>query len=329
MIAIRGRTTVTIRLAAQAFSAGAFLLATDTAISQDFPSKPIRAFTSVAGGGADFVLRQIAQGISGVLGQQVIVENRPGETLAAEAVSKALPDGYTLLYYGSALWVLPLMRKDVPYDTVRDFAPITLTTIQPNILVVHPTLPVKSVKDLIALAKAKPGELNYSSGGSGSSGHLAAEIFKAMAKVNILHIAYKGQGAANMNLVSGEVQLTFATPGSLGGYIKSGRLKALAVTTLEPSALVPGLPTLAASGVPGYEAGQISGMLAPAKTPPAIVNRLNQEVVRYLNRTDVKERLFTSGVEAVGSTPDAFAAKIQSEIIRMGRVIRDANIRAE
>jgi len=320
---------LTVRLLTRIPVMSIALLGCDVTAAQEFPSKPIRVMTSPPGGGSDYVARQVAQGISGPLGQQVIIENRPGGSFAGEAVSRAAPDGYTLIYYGSALWLLPLMRKDVPYDTVRDFAPITLTTIQPNVLVVHPTLPVKNVKDLIALAKARPRELNYAAGGSGSSGHLAAEMFKNMAKLDIVRIPYKGQGPATIDLVAGQIQLTFGTAGSVAAHMKSGRLRALAVTTAEPSALVPGLPTIAASGVPGYEAAQVSGLLAPARTPAALINRLNLEIVRFLTRPEVKERMFGTGVEVVASTPEAFGAKIKSEISRMGKIIREANIRDE
>ena len=317
------------RLIWRLLSVSLMAFAASLGVAQDYPTRPIRVLTSPPGGGSDFVSRLIAQGISGPLGQPVIVENRPGGTIAGETVAKAVPDGYTLIYYGSALWLLPLMRKEVPYDTVKDFAPISLTSMQPNILVIHPTLPVKSVKELIALAKARPGELNYGAGGTGSSGHLAAELFKSMAKVNIMRIPYKGQGPATNDLVAGHVQLTFATSGSVAGHIKSGRLRALAVTTAQPSALVPGIPTIAASGVPGYEAAQISGMFAPARTPVAIITQLNREIVRLLNRPEVKEKLFTTGVEVVASSPEAFAARVKSEIVRMGKVIREAKIRDE
>jgi tripartite-type tricarboxylate transporter receptor subunit TctC len=299
-----------------------------TVSGQDYPTKPIRVLTSPPGGGSDFVSRLIAQGLSSALGQQVIVENRPGG-VGPEAVAKSAPDGYNLLYYGGSLWLLPLMRKDVPYDALRDFAPISLTSIQPAILVVHPALPVKNVKDFIALAKAHPGQLNYSSGGAGSSGHLSAELFKAMAKVNLTRIPYKGQGPATLDLIAGHIQLTFGTTGSVLVHVKSGKLRALGVTTAEPSALAPGLPTIAASGLPGYESVQISGLNAPAKTPAAIINRLNQESVRFLNRPDIKEKLSGAGVEVVASTPEEFTNKIKSEIARMGKVIKEANIREE
>jgi tripartite-type tricarboxylate transporter receptor subunit TctC len=316
------------RLAVWPVAVGMVMLGAGTVSGQDYPTKPIRVLTSPPGGGSDFVSRLIGQGISVPLGQQVIVENRPGG-IGPEAVAKSVPDGYTLLYYGASLWLLPLMRKDAPYDTLRDFAPITLTNIQPNILVVHPALPVKNVKELIVLAKANPGQLNYSSGGPGSSGHLAAELFKAMAKVNFTRIPYKGQGPATLDLIAGHIQLTFGTTGTVVPHIKSGRLRALGVTTAEPSALVPWLSTIAASGLPGYESVQISGLHAQGKTPAAIVNRLNQETVRFLNRPDTREKLTSAGVEVVASTAEEFTNKIKAEIARMGKVIKDANIRDE
>lgn len=307
----------------------AMVVASSIAAGQEYPNRLIRVLTSPPGGGSDFVSRLIAQGITGPLGVPVVIDNRPGGTIAGETVSKAAPDGYTLLYYGSALWLLPLMRTNVPYDVLRDLAPITQTVIEPNILVVHPSLPVKTVKDLIAVAKAHPGQLNYSSGGSGSSGHIAAEMFKSMAKVNIVRIPYKGQGPATNDLLAGQVQLTFGSTGAVGTHVKSGRLRAIAVTTSKPSPLVPGVPSIAAAGVPGYESAQVGGLFAPAKTPAAIITRLNQEVVRFLTRPENKAKLLDSGVEAVGSSPEEFYAKLKSEIGRLAIVIKEANIRDE
>ena len=305
------------------------VVASGMAAGQEYPNRLIRVLTSPPGGGSDFVSRLIAQGITGPLGVPVVIDNRPGGTIAGETVAKATPDGYTLLYYGSALWLLPLMRTNVPYDVLRDLAPITQTVIEPNILVVHPSLPVKTVKDLIAVAKAHPGQLNYSSGGSGSSGHIAAEMFKSMAKVNIVRIPYKGQGPATNDLLAGQVQLTFGSTGAVGTHVKSGRLRAIAVTTSKPSPLVPGVPSIAAAGVPGYESAQVGGLFAPAKTPAAIITRLNQEVVRFLTRSENKAKLLDSGVEAVGSSPEEFYAKLKSEIGRLAIVIKEANIRDE
>ena len=221
------------------------------------------------------------------------------------------------------------MRDNVAWDGIRDFAPIIFATTEPNILVVHPLLPVKSVKELIALAKARPGALNYASIATGGPSHLAAELFKSMAGVNIVRIPYKGASPAAMDLVSGQVQLSFAAAASVAAPVKSGRLRALAITILQPSALFPGVPTVAASGLPGYEAGTVTGMFAPAKTPAAIINRLNREMAQALNRPEVKEKFSGAGQEIVGGSPDQFAAAIKADATRMGKVIKDAGIRDE
>ncbi len=296
--------------------------------ADDYPVKPVRIITSAPGGGSDFAARLIAANLPQGLGQQVIVENRGGGIIAPEVSVKAPPDGYSLLYYGSTLWLLPLMRDKVPWDALRDFIPVILTVTTPTILTVHPSLPVKTVKDLIALAKARPGEMNYSSGASGSANHLSAELFKSMAKVNIVRIVYNGQGPGVLALMSGEVQTSFAVAASVQPHVKSGRLKALAVSSATPSALFPGLPTIAAT-LPGYEAVSPSGIFAPAKTPDAVVNRLNQEVSKVLARSDVKDKFFSSGVEVVGGSPQEFAARIRTEITQMGKVIKDVGIRDE
>jgi tripartite-type tricarboxylate transporter receptor subunit TctC len=244
--------------------------------SQDYPTKPVRIITTAAGGGGDFTTRQVAQGISGPLGQPVIVDNRSTGLLAAEAVSKAPPDGYTLLVTGSAVWLSSLLRP-VPYDVIRDFSPIMVIEVTPSVLAVHPSVPVHSVKDLISLAKARPGALSYGSDAIGGRGHLGVELFKAMAGVNILHVPYKGSAAANNAVLSGETQMVLNDPGVLLPHVKVGKLRALAVTTAAPSALAPGLPTVTASGLPGFELEGITGFFAPAKTPATIINRLNQE----------------------------------------------------
>ena len=274
--------------------------------------------------------RLIAQGLTVSLGQQVVVENRGGASgaIAAQAVAKAPADGYTLLFYSNGIWTLPLLR-DVPYDPVKDFAPLTLVAISPNMIVVHPSLPVRSVKQLIALAKARPGELNYSMGGTGTTPHLAAELFKSMAGVDIVRINYKGAGPALNELIGGQVQLTFATTASGMPHVKSGRLKALAVTSAEPSALVPGLPTVAASGLPGYESGANYVMFAPAHTPLTIINRLNQETLRVLQQAEVKQMFLNYGVEAEGSSPEDLAMTVKSEIARLGKIIKDTGLRGE
>jgi len=299
------------------------------ATGQNYPAKPIRILTGSAGGAGDTGVRVIAQGIGPSLGQQVVVENRGGSQLiTGEILAKAAPDGYTLLVSSNALWILPLMVSSVPYDVIKDFAPVTIPISAPNVLVVHPSVPVKSVKELIALAKARPGDLNYAAGGIGAPTHLAGELFNSMSKVKIVRINYKGSAPALNDLVAGHVQLMFA-PGSVAPQIKAGRLRALGVTNASPSVLFPGIPTIASSGVPGYEATSVWGLVAPAKTPAAVINRLNQEVLLVLSKPDVKERLLNAGIEVVGNSPEAFASFIKGEIDRMGKVIKDAGIRDE
>ena len=310
------------------FSVGSMFVGASAASGQDYPNKPIRIVTSEAGGGNDLQARLIAQGLAGALGEQVVVENRPSGVIPGEIVSKATPNGYTLLLYNNTLWTGPLLQT-TPYDAVRDFSPITAVAKAANVLVVNPALPVKSVAELVAFAKAKPGELNYGSSGTGASNHLAGELFKAMAGVNIVRINYKGAGPALTALLAGELQLMFPTAGAVSPHIKAGRIRVLAVTSAEPTALAPGVPTMAASGLPGYESISTYGVFAPAKTPRAIIDKLNEEIVRFLDRADVKERFFNAGMETVGGSPGQLAATVKSEMARMGKVIKDAGIRGE
>jgi tripartite-type tricarboxylate transporter receptor subunit TctC len=306
------------------------VLSSGNIFSQEYPSKPIRIIAASAGSSGDFAARLIAQGISGSLGQQIIVENRGGSVVVSgELVAKAAPDGYTLLFMPSSLWLLPFMQDNVPYDPVRDFAPITLSGRTPAILVVHPSLRVKSVKELIALAKSKPGALDYASASTGSATHVASELLKSMAGVDIIRIPYKGTGQALNGLLGGQTHMMFSTLAPALPHVKSGRLLALGVTSAEPSAQAPGVPTMAAAGLPGFEATSTQGLFAPGKTPGAIVNRLNQEIVRFLNRPDVKEKFFNVGTDVVASTPEQFAATIKSEMTRLGKAIKDAGMRAE
>jgi tripartite-type tricarboxylate transporter receptor subunit TctC len=293
--------------------------------ADEFPSKPLRLVTSEAGGGNDVQARILAQGLSTALGQQVIVDNRPSGVVPGDLVAKSAPNGYTLLFYNNALWIGPLFQP-TPYDPVRDFAPITLVSRGPNVLVVNPALPVKSVSDLVALAKAKPGGLNYGSSGTGASNHLAAELFKSMAGINLVRVNYKGAGPALTALIAGDLQVMFPTAGSVAPYLKSGRITVLAVTSAEPSPLAPGVPTIAAT-LPGYESIAIYGMFAPARTPRALVARLREETVKVLNRADIRDKLTSTGMEIGGGTPEALSATVKSEMARMGKVIRDAGIR--
>jgi tripartite-type tricarboxylate transporter receptor subunit TctC len=296
--------------------------------AQPYPSKPIRVVTAESGGASDLLARLIANGISGPLGQPVVIDNRMGGILLAEVIAKAPPDGYNLLIYSGTIWVGPLLREKMPYDPIQDFSPVTLVSRAPSIVVIHPSVGAKTIKDLIAIAKAKPGVLNYGSTSTGGASHLATELFKAMASVDILRIPYKSSTIETTDLLSGQTHLSFGTVNGMMPHVKLGKLKALAVTSAQPSPLAPGLPTVAATGVPGYEAVVLAAMMAPAKTPDAILNRLSQETVRFLKSAEARDRLFASGVDAVGSTPDELTATIKAEVARWGKVIKDAGIRA-
>ena len=297
-------------------------------LAQNYPSKLVRLVTNEVGGGNDFMARLIASGLTTNLWQQFIVDNRPSGPIPGSLVAKAAPDGYVLLVGGGTFWIAPLLQDNLPYNVVRDFMPIASLASSPNILVVHPSLPVKTVGQLIALAKARPGELNYGSPATGAAQHLAAELFKAMAGINIVRITYRGNGPALNALIAGQLQLAFAVA-SAKPLIESGRARALAITSARPSALFPSLPTMAQAGLPGYEATAMQGLFAPAQTPTAIIARLHREAVLVLNQADVKQRLFNLGMETVADSPDEFAAMIKSEVARMGKVIRDAGIQSD
>lgn len=305
----------------------ALLAAAGWAHAQSFPAKPIRVVTTVSGGGNDLVARLVQPKIAERLGQQLIVDNRG--SIGMELVAREKPDGYTLLIAGGNLWTLQFLRKQVGWDAERDFVPITLAGTLPNIVVVHPSLPVKSIRDLIALAKKRPGDLNYSSGTTGVSTHLAGELFNIMAHVNIVRVPYKGGGPSMNAVIAGEAQVSFPNAGTVSPHIHSGRVRALAVSTALPSTLFPGLPTVASAGVPGYEWIAMIGFFAPAKTPPAIVELLNRELTHALKGQDVEERLRMSGIEVSANTPSEFGALIKADIARTARLIRDAGITGE
>lgn len=298
---------------------------TASAWAQQYPAKPVRIVTSSPGGGSDFVARAIANGIAGPLGQPVIVDNRTSGVIPIEVVSKAPADGYTLLVSGGVLWISPLLRK-VPYDVATDFLPISLVTREIFVFAVHPSLPVKSIKELIALAKARPGELNYGAGDVGGTNYLTLELFKSMAGVNLVHVPYKAPAQVMTSLIAGEVQVAAYDASLTLPHAKTGRLRALAITSAEPSPLAPGLPALA-SALPGYEMVGRTGLLAPGKTPGAIITRLNQEVSRVLAAPEVKERFLNAGVDIVGGSPDVFAAAIKGDMSRISRVIKEAGLK--
>ncbi len=298
-------------------------------LAQTYPNKPIHIICPEPGGGADLAARLIAQGITGPLGQSVIVDNRPSGIILGQTVAKSQADGYTLLLTGNTHWLLPLLQNNVPFDPVNDFAPISVVASAPLLLVVHPSVSANTVRELIELAKAKPGELNYAAGATGSSNHLAGELFKSMAGVNIASIPYKGGGPALNDVVAGRVQLMFFVAPAVTPHVKTGRLKALAVTSAQSSALAPGLPTISGSGLPGYEMATTYAMFAPARTPAAALKLLNQEITRVLNTAEVKERLLSAGVESAGTSPEQLAATVKADMARMGKVIKEAGIKLE
>ena len=321
---IWGRYTLRSRTLDWMLLAGIIAHGTGLAFGQTYPDKPVRIVTAEVGGAQDVVSRIVSQGITGILGQQVVVDNR-GTLIAIESVSHARPDGYTLLVTGTTLWLWPLLQN-VSFDALHDFSPISLLVREPSILVVHPSLPVHDVADLIALAKVRPGELNCATATTGGAPHIAAELFKFMAGVNIASIPYKGGGKALIDLFAGQVQLMFPLAGGAAPYVASHKLKALAVTSAEPIAMFRGVPTIAASGLPGYESESSVAVFAPAGTPASIIKRLNQDIVQFMTRGNTRERFFNMGSEPVGSSPDQLAARMKSEIASLGEVFKHAKI---
>ena len=298
-----------------------------------YPDKPIRMLVGFApGGGTDTTARTIAQPLSEALGQQVVVDNRPGAAgnIAADIASKSPPDGYTLLMGTiAALAINPSLYKSLPFDPIKDFEPVTLAVSSTNVLAVHPSVAAKNVRELIALAKAQSGKLSYGSSGIGGAGHLAGVLFDNMAGTTTVHIPYKGGAPAMIALISGEVQMVFATAETAVPQIKTGKIRALGVTMAKRTALLPDLPTIAEAGVPGYEANNWYGILLPAKTPRAILDRLSRESVKVLNSPVIKEQLFRQGLDASPSTPQEFSAYIKSEMAKWAKVVQAANIRID
>lgn len=322
-----------IRRPASALLAAIIALSAGGAAAQaGYPVKPVRLVVpSSPGGGTDITARILAPKLSEALGQQVVVENRAGAgtMIGTELVAKAPPDGYTLLMGLSTLAINPAMYKKVPYDAVRDFAPISQVISAPNMLVVHPSVPVKTVKELIAFMRARPDQLNYASAGHGTNPHLSMELFLSMTKVKAVHIPYKGLAPGIVDLIAGHVTLASATMLTGLPHVKSGRLRCLGTTGDKRAAVLPEYPTIAEAGVPGYEASQWYGVLAPAQTPKEIVARLNTEIVRILQAPDMKQKLAADGTDPVGSAPDEFARYIKSELTKWGKVARDAGITPE
>ncbi len=303
------------------------------AAAQAYPTKAIRFISPYAPGGTtDIMARLIAAKLNESWGQPVIVENRAGANgnVGADVVAKSAPDGYTILMGAiGPLCINVLMYAKMPYDPLKDLAPVVQTATVPLILVVHPSLPTKNVKEFIALMKARAGQFNYASAGSGSPQHLTAELFKTMAKVDMNHIPYKGSGPALIDLVGGQVPFAFESTIPVLPYIKSGRLRALGITSAQRWPLVPDLPTVADGGVPGFEAITWYGVAAPAAVPADIVKRLNAEITRVLNLPDIKQRLADLGTPMVAGTPEQFGALIRSEVVKWGKVVKQANVKLD
>lgn len=297
-----------------------------------YPARPIRLVSPfAAGGGNDMISRAMAQALGRNLGQGVVVDNRPGANtiIGMDLVAKSPADGYTLIMTGSTIAINAALNPRLPYDSLRDFVAVSQIAATPLIVAVHPSLPAASIKELIALARKRPGELNFPSAGVGNVSHLAGELFNVMAGVRLVHVPYKGSAPATTDLLSGRVSVMFNSAFALLPYVKSGRLRALAVTGRARSALLPAVPTVMESGLSGYEAGTWYGLLAPAATPPAIINRLHAQTVRALADEEVRRRLVEEGLDPVGNTPAEFAAYIRAEMTKWAGVIKAAGVVAE
>lgn len=304
---------------------------TGAAVAQSWPTRSVRLISPFApGGGADITSRAVAQKLSVALGQQVIVDNRGGAggMLGVELAAKSPPDGYTLVMGTiGPIAINPSLLSKMPYDPLKELAPISQAAVAVNVLVVHPSLPAKSVKELIAIAKARPTDLNYGSSGSGAADHLAGELFNAMAKVKMAHIPYKGGAPAMQDLISGNVQLVFSTLSTAKGAIDGGRVRPLAVAGSKRFDGMPDLPTMSEAGLKGFEVNNWYGLFAPAGTASEIIARVNAEAVKALAMPDVKKRLMDAGIIATSSSPDGFSAYIRAETAKWGKVIKDANIK--
>jgi tripartite-type tricarboxylate transporter receptor subunit TctC len=323
----------TIRAILRFTLAAVLACAATAALAQSFPDKPIRFVIGFTPGGpSDILARALGQKLAERWNQQVVIENRPGAggNVAAEAVARSAPDGYTwLLGNNSILATNQTLYRSLPYDPVKDFAPVSLVAVQPNILVVNPQLPVNSVSELISYARKYPGKLNYASSGSGAAAHLAGELFKTLAGVDLVHVPYKGAQPALTDVITGQVQLMFATSASVIPFVKAGKLRALAVTTARRSPSVPDLPTVSEAGVAGFEAITWHGVVVPAATPAPLVERLNRDIVAVLGAPDLRERLAALGAEVHAGTPREFADYIAAEIPKWAKVVRDSGARIE
>ena len=319
-------------LAALAQPLAASAQSASTGSGQAYPVKPVRVIVGFAPGGAtDIVARLFAQKVGESLGRSFVVENRPGggAVTATLLVRNAAPDGYMLLAVSGTYTITPAITKSLPYDSIKDLAPISLVNQSPFLVVVHPALPVKTLRDLVALAKAQPGKLDYGSAGQGSNVHLAVELMNSMAGIQMTHVPYKGTGQALIDLMAGQVQLTVANILSGLPYARSGRMRGLAVTSARRVKASPEIPTVSESGVPGYEVTSWNGWLAPAATPPEIIAKLNAELVKAAKAADIGERMATDGGEPLGTTPEQFRQHLIEEIARWRKVVQVAGIRVE
>ena len=322
-----------MRLSIKPLAVAVCALIAIAAAAQDYPSRPLRFIVPfTAGGGGDMIIREVAQRLTARLGQTVVVDNRAGAggSLGTESVAHAAPDGLTLLMANVAPMAINVsVYKKLNYDPVKDFAPITLLASFPNILVLHPSVPATNLPQLIALARTKPGQLTYASAGAGSTTQLAAEFFKSRANIDLIHVPYKGGGAALIDLVAGQVTLYFSSLPAALPLVRSNRLRALGVTGLARALAAPEVPTIAESGFPGFEAVTWIGAVAPAGTPRAIVTRLNGELVEIMQAADMREKMIAQGAEPMTNTPEHFAAYIKSEIVKWAAVVKQAGIAAQ
>lgn len=309
---------------------GTQIAASTAAQPQGYPARPIRVVVPFPpGGAADNIARVIAPKLTQALGQQVVIDNRGGAAgiIGAEVVAKSAPDGHTLLDAASSQAVNAVLQK-LSFDTLRDFAPITMLMLSPNFLIAHPSLPIRTVPDLIRLAKAHPGQITFASAGVGSAPHMAGELFKSLARVDLVHVPYKGGGPVFVDLIGGYVQLSFLNIASSLVHVRAGKVRGIAVTSSRRSRSAPEFPTIAESGVPGYEIYEWNALFAPAGTPPEIIARLNAEIIKIMAAPDVQERLFQLGAEAVTSTPEQLGDHIRREIAKWGKVVKDMGIKA-
>lgn len=313
-------------------AAGLVFYAANAAAADAYPSKPIKWVVPFPPGGAmDTMARTLGEKLSVSMKQPVVVENRPGAggTIGSSVVAKAAPDGHTMMIVSIGHAVNPSIYPTLRYDAMRDFEPVSLVGIVPNLLVAHPSVKANNAKELIALAKAQPGKLTYASAGSGTTVHLAAELFNSMAGVDIMHVPYKGSAPAVTDLMGGQVDIMFDSLSSAKPYVESGKLKALAVTTAKRSSAFPNVPTIAESGVPGYELSGWYAVFVPAKTPKPIVDRLHAELTRALKQPDVRARFALIGAEPVGSSPQELANTLKTETARWAKIVRERNIKAD